>query len=238
MRWIDRFAYNNRIHRLDPAYKAGFSLGVIFLCLLLENPHASLALLGLTVSLAVWWAGLPAGFVLRLLLAEGGFLAIGVLGVAVSVGVRPTAGALALGPLWLSVTAETLNLAIILLTRSLGCVAAMNFLAFTTPLVDLIDLLRRMRVSDLLIDLMTLTYRFTFILLDCLERMVQAQEVRLGFNGWRRSLLSAGQIGANLFIEAFRRSQKLELALQGRGWDGRLRVLPQEYEHLAWPWKK
>lgn len=189
--------------------------------------------------LSVAWARLPAGFVLRLMLAEGGFLVAGVLGVAVSISTPPSLDAAALGPFWLNLTPASLYLASMLLARSLSCAVAMNFLALTTPLVDLVDLLRRAHAPDLLIDLMTLIYRFIFTLLDCPDRMVTAQEVRMGFSGWRTSLHSAAQIGANLFIEAFRRSRRLETALEGRGWDGSsLHVLPQEYEHLRWPLKK
>lgn len=232
MRWIDRFAYGNRIRGLDPAYKAGFSLAVLVLGLGLDRPTVSLGLMIGVIALSILWAGLPAGFVLRLLLVEGGFLVVGVLGIAVSINTITSPGAVALGPFWLNVTPASIYLALKLLLRSLGCASAMNFLALTTPLVDLIDLFRRMHVPDLLIDLMTLIYRFTFTLMDCLDRMVLAQEVRLGFQNMQRGLYSAGQIGANLFIEAFRRSQKLETSLEGRCWDGTLRVLPQEYEPL------
>lgn len=237
MQWIDRFAYSNKISGLDPAVKAGFSLCILCLCFIFEHPLFHFAVLVAVFVLCVLWAGLPGSFLLKLLLAEGGFLFAGVLGVAVSFSATFSAGAVPVGPFWMVVTPTSLLLAEKLLFRSLGCAAGMNFLALTTPLVDLIDLLRRMHVSELLIDLMTLIYRFVFTLMDCLERMVQAQEVRLGFINWRRSMVSAGQIGANLFIEAFRKSQKLETSLEGRCWTGTLRVLPQEYEPIKWPWK-
>ncbi len=232
MHWIDQFAYNNRIHKLDPAYKTGFSLSMIFLCLAIPIPWVSLTLMIMVVSLTVFWAGLPSKFIFKLLIAEGSFLVFGVLGVAVSITTRSSSGAISAGPFWLNITSDSINMAFKLLARSLGCTAAMNFLALTTPMVDLIDLFRRIHIPDLLIDLLTLIYRFIFTLMDCLDRMMLAQEVRLGFNGWGGTLRSAGEIAANLFIEAFRRSQKLDIALQGRGWDGSLRVLPQEYEPL------
>lgn len=232
MRFIDRYAYSNRIHRLHPAYKAGCSLLAIVLCLSIDRPLVNLLILGLMMSLTIFWAGLPGRFVLRLSLAEGGFLFVGVIGVAISVSIDPIPGALSLGPLWLIIGAESAWSAVNLLTRALGCVAAMNFLALTTPMVDLMDLLRRLRVPEVLVDLMGLIYRFIFVLLDSLERMRLAQEVRLGYGNWRSSLHSAAQLATNLFIETFRRSRNLETALQGRGWDGTLRVLPREYEHL------
>lgn len=238
MHWVDLYAYDNRIRMLDPAYKAGFSLMVMLVCLIVDRPLVGLLIILLDAGLSIFWAGLPAGFVFKLLTGEGSFLLIGVLGVAISINIVPIPGGLALGPFWVMVTPDTIYLAIRLLFRALGCVSAMNFLALTTPMVDLIDLMRRMHVSEILIDLMTLIYRFVFTLLDSLDRMVLAQEVRMGFNGWRNSLQSTANIGANLFIEALRRSRRLETALEGRGWEGSFRVIPQEFEKLKWPWKR
>jgi len=231
MRLLDRYAYSNRIRRLHPAYKAGCSLIAMFLCLGSNQLFVSIPILVLMLGLSIVWAGIPWRFMLKLSLAEGSFLLLSVLSVAVSVSGIPDSGALALGPLWFNLSSESALQAINLLARALGCVAAMNFLALTTPMVDLMELLRRLRVPTLLIDLMGLMYRFIFVLLDSLERMVLAQQVRLGFWGWRNILHSAARIGANLFIEAFRRSLKLETALQGRAWNGDLRVLPHEFEH-------
>lgn len=238
MRWVDRFAYSNRIRWLDPIYKVGFSLSVLTICLIVDQPLFSLSLMGAVALLAIFWAGLPAGFFIKLLTVEAGFLVIGVASIAISISTTSTLGSAAIGPLWVSITPSSLSLAFKLLMRSLGCASAMNFLALTTPMVDLIELGRRFHFPDLLIDLMSLIYRFTFTLLDCLDQMVLAQEVRLGFNGFKTSLRSAAQIGANLFIEAYRKSQKLEIALEGRGWKGSLHVLPQEYQHLQWPWER
>ena len=237
MRWVDRFAYSNHIRWLDPAYKAGFSLVGLVLFLIIDNPLVSCALMFGTILLMVFWAGLPLGFVLKLLLAEAGFLVMGVISIAISIHTGPSDGSIGIGPLWISVTPSTLYLAFKLLVRSLGCASMMNFLSLTTPMVDLIELGRRIHLPGLLIDLMTLVYRYIFTLLDCLEQMILAQEVRLGFSNLKTSLHSVGNIGANLLIESFRKSRALEIALEGRGWEGSLRVLPQSYQKLKFPGK-
>lgn len=230
MQRIDSYAYSNRLRKLDPAYKAGFSSLVLLACLFIDRPLILLLILLGLVALSILGAGLPPAFVLKLLTAEGGFLAAGVLSVAISISTIPQPGGWQLGLVWIHLSPASLNLALVLLGRALAGAAAMNFLALTTPLADLIELLRRLRTPELLIDLMTLIYRFVFTLTDCLDRMILAQKVRLGFGNWRNSLQSAAQIAANLFIETFRRSRQLELALGSRGWTDNLRVLPQEYQ--------
>jgi cobalt/nickel transport system permease protein len=232
MHTIDRYAYSNRLRGVDPAHKAGLALLVIVLCLVLDEPAVGLLAAGWMWFLTVALAALPPLAVAGLLLAESTFLALACLGVALSLSGAAVPGsewAWQVGPLWLSSSPAALNSVAHLLTRALGGATAMNFLALTTPLVDLVDLLRRLRVPALLIDLMTVIYRFIFVLLESLERMHTAQSSRLGYVTWRRGLASAGLLGSRLFLDAYERSRRLETALQSRGYDGQLNVLPTRY---------
>lgn len=231
MRRIDAYAYSNRLSRLHPAYKVGCSLLMLMLCLVLNRPLTSVLILVLMLALTIGWAGLPWRFTFKLLGAEGGFLLAGVLGVAISVGASSGHGGVAIGPVWVGLTADSIQQAVNVFLRAVGSVAALNFLALTTPVPDLLELMRRLKAPAVLIEVMGLIYRFIFVLLDSLERMMLAHEARLGFADWRSSLRSAAMIGTNLFIEAFRRSRALETALHVRAWEGQLRVLPRDYVH-------
>ena len=234
MQVIDRYAYSNRIRSVDPAYKAALAMAVLLLCLILNEPTV-----GLVAAVGMWFlatsvAGLPGRVFGQILFAEAFFLILVTLGVAVSISFESPgmAGpyALQLGPVWLSSGPESLSVAICLMTRALGGTAAMNFLAMTTPLIDLVDLFRRLGVPAVLIDVMTLMYRFIFILMDSLDRMYVAQNSRLGYRSWRRALASVGQLAARLFIDAYQRSERLQVALDSRAYQGELRVLPAAYQ--------
>lgn len=232
---IDHYAYTNRLRQVDPVVKAGLASSVLLLCLALSRPAvgilATLWMWGLSICLA----GLPAAVFGRLLIAEGTFMLITVVGVALSVSTSPVLGedswSWQIGPLWVSSSPAMIQLALTLLTRALGGAAALNFLALTTPMVDVIELLRRLHVPALLIDLMTITYRYIFILLENLERMVTAQSSRLGYANLRRSMVSAGLLASRLFIETYQRSQRLQTALDSRGYSGagNLKVLPLNF---------
>jgi cobalt/nickel transport system permease protein len=234
MHIIDQYAYANRIRTVDPAQKAALAgLGII-LCLALNQPGVSLLALGWMWGLTVFWAKLPSRTFGRVILAQGFFLILSVIGILVSLSLTPPpveSWRWQLGTFWVSSSPAALETAIQLITRSLGAAAAMNFLALTTPLVDLVDLLRRLRCPPLLIDLMTLIYRFIFVLLESLEQMYTAQSSRLGYVNFRRGITSAGLLGSQLFIEAYRRSQRLQIALESRGYSGDLKVLPTVYQY-------
>jgi cobalt/nickel transport system permease protein len=137
------------------------------------------------------------------------------------------------GAIWISSSPLALQTGWQLASRALGAAAAMNFLTLTTPMVDLVDLMRRLRCPALLIDLMTLIYRFIFVLLESLNQLYTAQESRLGYINFRRGIASAGLLGSQLFVEAYHRSQRLQVALESRGYSGDLKVLPTIY-HQDW----
>ena len=243
MHIIDRYAYSNRLRRVDPAYKTGLAFTVLLLCLLLNEPLVGLVAVGWMVWLAVCLAGLSPRTFGRVLLAEATFLVLTTVGVVVSLSLRDprelTPWAWQLGPLWLSSSPDSFYRGLTLVTRALGAASAMNFLALTTPLVDLVELFRRWRVPAVLIDIMTVIYRFIFVLLESLDRMFMAQESRLGYNtSYLRAINNAALLGSRLFIDAYQRSRRLQLALESRGFEGELRVLPARYEsgrQLMWP---
>jgi len=232
MRLIDQFAYNNRIRYLNPAIKTGFSMALIFISLILNSLRASGAVLIIVFLSATLWAALPLKTFLKIILFEAAFLLTGVIGIAVSISTIQTQNSLFIAGVWISVKSHSVYLAAIVLFRALSCTAALNLLALTTPLTDLVILAKRLKIPALLSDIMVLIYRFIFSLWDCFERMMIARQARLGFKDLKTSFKSLGEILAMLFIETLQRSQKLDLALQGRGWEGSLNVLSPQYLSL------
>ncbi|NJL06207.1 MAG: cobalt ECF transporter T component CbiQ [Chloroflexaceae bacterium] len=234
MSQIDRYAYTSRIRHLDPAQKTGLAALVIILCLILPRPAVGVGAVLWMGMLTVWWGGIPLPVVGRVLLAEFLFLLLAVVGVVLSFSWEPPPvgfWSLQLGPLWISTNQGSLALAGLLVSRAFGATAAMNFLALTTPFIDLVDLLRRLRVSPVLIDLMDVMYRFVFVLLDSMGRIATAQQSRLGYATRRAAWRSSGLLASRLFVDAYQRSQRMQTALASRGYYGDLRVLPLDYRH-------
>ena len=165
------------------------------------------------------------------------------LGVVVSVSIVNPEGIsswiLQVGPLWFSSSPEALYNGVVIIARSLGAASAMNFLTLTTPLVDLLELSRRWRMSVLLIDLTVIMYRFIFVLLDTLNTMAMAQDSRLGYTtSYWRAMNGAGLLGSRLFVNAFQRSRRLQIAMESRGYEGGdIYMLPLVYQsdhRLIW----
>jgi cobalt/nickel transport system permease protein len=233
---IDQHAHNNRIRSLDPAYKAGLALTVLLLCLVFNKPLVGLVAVAWMYLLAVRLAGLGWRTFGRVVLVEGTFMILTTIGVVLSISLADprdiSPWALRLGPLWLSSSPASLYQGVALITRALGAASAMNFLAMTTPLVDILELFRRCHLPLILVDIMVIIYRFIFVLLESLNTMYIAQDSRLGYHtSYWRSMNSAALLGSRLFIDAFQRSRRLQIALESRGYEGGdLQVLPSPYK--------
>lgn len=240
MQIVDRYAYNNRLRGVDPALKAGLAMTALLLCLGLDRPAAGLLAVAWMWGMTSLRAGLPAGLFGRLLMVEGLFLVPAALGAALSIGSVPPATALwqtGVGPWWLSFDKASVTGSITLATRAVGCASALNFLALTTSLPELTNLLRRVRTPFLLIELMTLVYGFLFTLLESLGRIRTAQECRLGYVGFRRGMSSAATLAGRLFLDAYLRSRRMQIALESRCYCSELRLLSTTYSRdwgLLW----
>ncbi|MDQ3702325.1 MAG: cobalt ECF transporter T component CbiQ, partial [Chloroflexota bacterium] len=171
---IDAYAYTNKLRWIHPAEKMIFAGITIALCLASGSPLVCLLAL-VTVTLVVTrGAGIPLSAFWHFVRLPLGFVVIGVVTVAV-VGVPPdgagSVASLPLGPWRIGVTPASLAQAGRILAVSLASVSCTLFLALTTPMVDLTEQLRRWHVPALFVELMTLVYRFIFVLLETAAMM-------------------------------------------------------------------
>jgi cobalt/nickel transport system permease protein len=117
--------------------------------------------------------------------------------------------------------------------RSLSILAALLGLVLTTPLPDLLALLRRLRTPELLVDLMVLCFRMLFVLRQVWNEGITAQVARLGYHYWRNAWRATGLLAGQMAIQVWQRAAALQLAAEARGYQGTLRFLPAVYPQ-AW----
>lgn len=224
----EQSAYSNRWRRISPVAKGCFSLCGIIAAFAAGSPRAAL-LVALCMTLAtLLGAGIPPLRYLRVATPALLFLAVSCLSLLVSLDFGGASGAPALHP----AVAEFPRIAQVC-GRSLACLTALLFLALTTPLPDIIMLLRRCRLPDTLLDLMILCYRTLFVLSEAVHDTITAQSARLGYTSFRLSLRSLGGLLANLTVQVWQRSQALHLAALARNNDGALRFLESSYAHSS-----
>lgn len=220
---IEDAAYGSRWRPVSPGAKACFALAGGLAAFAAATPGRALAVAVSMALATLLGAGTPLPLYLRVLQPATVFLALSSLSLLVTLGDDGYGGfawqfATDAGPRITELAA-----------RSLAALAALLFLVLSTPLPDLIGLLHRLRVPDVLLDLMVLCYRVLAVFSVVLHDTLTAQRARLGHAAAHRRLHSLGLLVANLAAQVWERSAALNQAAQARNGDGPLRFLPRVY---------
>ena len=87
----------------------------------------------------------------------------------------------------------------------------------TTPFHRILEAFRWFKVPGILVDTLAMMYRYSFLLLDEFTRMHTASCARGGRAGKANALKTLSRIGAQVFMRAFDRSERIYLAMVTRG---------------------
>jgi len=217
VRLIDRNAQTNRWRRIPAVDKAVFALGMMVVCLLSSWP-AQLAVILLMLSSLVAGARVPLRDVWSCATIPLGFIAAGTVAQIITLHFHGGLPVFGIAP------DELLPAAHVAL-RSFACLTALIWLALTTPLTDILQLLRRLGVGAEISDIALMMFRFIWLTLDCAESGVNSQANRLGYATYRGGLKSMGMLLASLLPRVLSRARRLEAGLAARGYTGELRFV-------------
>lgn len=238
MLMLDTLAAHSGLREVSPAVKTAFSVLVLVLCVCASDIVVGAAVaLSMVLALRLL-AKVPLHDIFTLMRIPLLFLTISCLIILLEIGQEPAGIWNAkLGSIFLSITPFSLNRAVTLFFQAMGAVSCLYFLSTTTPMPQIIEVLRRCHVPELLIELMYLIYRYLFLLLDVQQKLTISASSRLGYSTVRRGFSTAGRISGALLASSFRRSSQCYDAMESRGYDGKLTFLfhmpPLRWGHLA-----
>lgn len=227
---IDKYAYSSTLAWTEPVIKIIFSLLMLFLCIGLNSLYVSIflsiffAFLTLysnkSVSVAVYFKFISIPLIFLIFSILPVLIVFGSNSYLISFTDSFKAG----------ITSESLNSSILIFFRAAGAISIVYFLSLSTPMINILDGLRKLKVPELIISIMELIYRYIFILLEEALLMYQAQKLRLGYNGFYSSIKCLSELSASLFIRAYNRADLSYQALLSRNFDGRLITADNEYK--------
>lgn len=217
------------IHRMDARTKLVLTLAFI-VCLNLLPSHAWAAyilFLSLAVSV-VLLSKLNIGFVLKRSLIALPF-ALAALPL-IFTGPSPMASLTLFGSLFLNFSLAGTERFAAITVRSWISVQAAVLLATTTRFDDLMTALRQLKVPPLFVSIITLMWRYLFVILDEVTRMLRARSSRSaaappgqrsgGSLAWRARV--TGGMAGSLFLRAVERSDRVYAAMLSRGYTAEL----------------
>lgn len=219
--FLERYSeLDSFVHRLDPRTKliitVAFIVAVVTAPANRWQPFAAYLLLA---GCLVLLSRLPPSFVLkRSLLVLPFALVVASLLPFFKPGQALTV--LAIGPWSVSITREGLLALGAAVTRSWLSMLALVVLTASTRLDELLKGLEQMRMPRVMVLLISLTYRYIFVLADEMLRMKRARDSRsfAGGRSWR--LRTIGDMIGTLFLRSFERAERIHRAMSARGFQG------------------
>ena len=222
------------VHSLDPRVKLVLAIAFLF-SVALTPPGAwpaYLLLLALVLSVEVL-SELGVRYVLKRSLLALPFVLAALPVIFTAVGTP--ALELTLGPWSLTVTQPGLERFLSIALKSWISVQAAVVLAASTSFPDLLLAMRAIHIPRLLVAIFSLMWRYLFVLVDEVLRLLRARAARSGYPGdpalktggslaWRARV--AGGMAGSLFLRAIERSDRIYMAMVSRGYDGEVRAMP------------
>lgn len=226
---VDYWAYVSGLRRVNPGLKMATALFALLSCVWSGSAAVGL-FTALACAAATVLAGrVPLGVYLRRLRLPLAFVLMSTLALAVDFATEPVGDYhWRIGPLCLCVFTASVQRAAALAAVALGALSAMCLLAFSTTVNEMTAVLERVHVPRLLIELMSMVYRFVFIMAGTWEQLQTAARSRLGYSGYGQALRTFGGLAGNLFIVSLLNANGYYDALQSRCYQGRLAFLEEE----------
>ena len=218
---IDHNAYNSALNKLNSVYKTLFFAAVLIYGIAIDNIRVSLFIIASMAFITVCLGRIKPDYYLRIMKIPALFIVLSITAIAVIFS-RAETGlfTLSVGGINIFVTQNGISESIHIIIRAFGALSCMYGLALSTPMADIIDVLRKFKLPEIIIELMFLIYRFIFVLLDTVRNMTKAAISRNGYCGVRASFYSFGNIGKNLLLYSLKKANSAYDAMESRGYEG------------------
>lgn len=232
---IDTYAYESRLKGWNPQLKAIVSVAALLFCIMADNVWVSVFLILSMAGMTVLAGGLSWKRYAALLKIPFAFLIMGTLAILIGVSRVPYGWfSVSLGGYYFYITKEGIFLVLGLILKAMGALGAMYMLVLSTPASEVIGVFRRLHVPEILLELMNMTYRFIFVMMDTQNSMRTAAQSRLGYCDFKTFCRTFGSIGGNLFVVSLKKAGTYYDALTARCYDGSLLFLEEDKPAAGW----
>lgn len=222
---IDRYAYKNKLTDTNPNFKFGLVFLALILTIGFKNNYINLSIFVFMSILSTLIAGIPLKEYIKILKLPLGFLTLSMITILISISKDDVfLYSFKFFNNYIGVAETSLYTALKLFTTVMGAISASFFLSLTTPLIDIISVFKKIRIPDVLIELLILIYRFIFIFLEEARSIYNAQEIRFGYLSFKKSLESISLLIRSLLLRVFLRYNEMVVSLECKLYDGKFKT--------------
>mgnify|MGYP000222906139 FL=1 len=225
---FDKLSYSSPVRQTSPALKSLFAVGSLVICVSFRQVSVCVLVLCCMAACTLQFANVTPRRYLRFLLGPLVFLALSSVAVLFFVSSSPQElFSFRRFSRYIGISRLSFSNWYSLMAVAFSGVSCLYFLILTTPVTDLLAVLRRLHCPWLLLELMLLIYRAIFVLLDIASAIQTAQNCRLGNRTFRSKLSCMGQMLSVLLVRSLKKSSLLYDAMESRLYDGKIQVLAE-----------
>lgn len=228
---MDIYARRSRLCRENAVMKTSVSVILLILCICCRSPILPLSLFIFLSVVTVAAGGIKLRDYLSFLMLPVVFLLLSALTLLWDFYGNVPENAVFSLPFFggfLAVVPDAQSLGALVLSRALGAVSCLYLLSLSTPLPEILQVLRRAHVPSVIVELAVLIYRYIFILLATFREMRDSAASRLGYCGLKRSLHTTGIVYGGLLANSFRRAGACFDAMESRCYTGQIAFLTEK----------
>lgn len=233
---IDAYAYNSKMRSWNASYKVLLAVTSLVLCIAFNNIYVSVATILMMGYLVVVIGGLEFDHYISMMTIPIVFMVVGAITIAIGYSLKPVGqyNLHVFNLFYIYWSQKSVHQAAVLILKALGAVSALYMMTLTTPLTELVSVLRKAHMPKLIVELMNMIYRYIFIMLETYTRLRNSAESRLGYCDFKTSCYSFGQIASNLFVVTLKKGNAYYNALEARCYDGELNFLEDVKPVKSW----
>lgn len=226
---IDYYTYISGLKNINPSFKILFSIITLFLCICLNNIYTSIFIIISMGILTVYKGKISFHNYLSLLTIPLTFIVLASIPIAIGFSKQPIGEFnLNLGEFYIYSSREDIFDSVNLIFKALGAISALYTMTLSTSSSEIISSLKKIHVPKIIIELMTMIYRFIFIIMEVQIKMTNSAKSRLGYVDYRTSLKTFGNTLSNLFIVSLKKASTYYSAMESRCYDGEINFLEEE----------
>ena len=222
---IDKYAYTNKLANYNPMTKFIFVIGALTIVIFFNNPYINMSILIIMSFLIIFVANIPLNKYLKIMAMPIVFLMISIIAILLSISPNDIfIFSVKISNKYIGITRESLTESINTLSRVWASISSTFFLALTTPLNNIIKILKKLKLPNVLIELLVLIYRSIFIFLEESKDIIIAQEMKFGYNNMKNSYRSIALLIKSLFIRVLLRYEDMIISLDSKLYNGEFKI--------------
>lgn len=219
---IDYIAYQSPLKNCCAMFKFLVTVTILILCLLLDDIVVSFYIMITMLLCNVYCNRIKLKQYVHLLVIPFLFLFFGCAAIAVEIVYQET--------VFIVITQQSFFKSICVMARAFAAVSTLYFLTLSTPMHEIVSVLKKFHLPSILIELMYMIYRYIFILSEVQYQLKIAAMSRMGYCDFVTSCKTFGNCAGNLFIISFKKAEMYYQAMESRCYDGELAFLEEQRE--------